>query len=96
MFEHIIQLIKILASVASIGIGAWTIVRVFGKDRLFEDAQDRDGTIIMLLIFATFWGLMWMFRASLKGEIISGIIIGLVGSISMMVAFFYKRNGDKS
>ena len=96
MFENILALIEILAILIGIAIGGWVIIHVFGKAQLFEDAQDRDGTIIMLLIFATFWGLMWIFRESLKGEIISGIIIGLVGSISMMVAFFYKRNGDKS
>ena len=94
--DPLLQIAEKLAMVVSIGMVAWAAVRIFGKDQVFEDASDRDGTIIMLLIFATFWGLIWLFREPLKGEVISGVIIGLVGSISMMVAFFYKKNGDRS
>lgn len=96
MFENIIQLIEILAIVAGLCIGAWTIVRVFGREQIFEDAQDRDGTIILVLVFAAFGGLIWVFKEKVSAEVVAGLAGTLIGSISTMVQSFYRKNGDKS
>ena len=96
MFENIIQLIEILAIVIGIAIGAWTIVRIFGREQIFEDARDRDGTIILVLVFAAFAGLIWVFRASITEEVVAGLAGTLIGSISTMVQSFYRKNGDRS
>ena len=96
MFENIIQLIEILAIVVGIGIGGWVIVRVFGKDQIFENAEDRDGTIILVLVFTAFAGLIWVFRASITEEVVAGLAGTLIGSISTMVQSFYRKNGDRS
>ena len=95
MFENIIQVMEILAVVVGIGIGAWVLVRVFGKDQIFEDAQDRDGTIVLILVFAAFGGLIWLFKASITEEVIAGLAGTLIGSISTMVQSFYRKNGDR-
>ena len=95
MFENIIRLVEILAIVVGIGLGAWTVVRVFGKEQVFEDARDRDGTIILLLVFAVFAGLIWLFRASITEEVVAGLAGTLIGSISTMVQSFYRKNGDR-
>ena len=96
MFENIIQIIEILAIVIGIAIGAWAIVRVFGREQIFEDAQDRDGTIILILVFLAFGGLIYMFRASITEEVVAGLAGTLIGSISTMVQSFYRKNGDRS
>ena len=96
MFENILKLIEILAIVGGIGIGGWVVVRVFGKEQIFEDAKDRDGTIILVLVFAAFAGLIWVFRESITEEVVAGLAGTLIGSISTMVQAFYRKNGDKS
>ena len=95
MFENIIQIIEVLAIVMSIAIGAWAIVRIFGRDQIFEDAQDRDGTIILILVFVAFGGLLWVFKASITEEVVAGLAGTLIGSISTMVQSFYRKNGDR-
>ena len=96
MFENIIQVLEILAIVIGIAIGAWTLVRIFGRDQIFEDAQDRDGTIILILVFFAFGGLIWVFKASITEEVVAGLAGTLIGSISTMVQSFYRKNGDRS
>ena len=95
MFENIIQLIEILAIVIGIAIGAWTIVRIFSREQVFEDAQDRDGTIILILVFAAFGGLIWVFKEKVSAEVVAGLAGTLIGSISTMVQSFYRKNGDR-
>ena len=95
MFENIIQIIEILAIVIGVAIGAWTIVRVFGREQIFEDAQDRDGTIILVLVFAAFGGLIWVFKEKVSAEVVAGLAGSLIGSISTMVQSFYRKNGDR-
>lgn len=95
MFENIIQIIEILAIVIGVAIGAWTIVRVFGREQIFEDAQDRDGTIILVLVFAAFGGLIWVFKEKVSAEVVAGLAGTLIGSISTMVQSFYRKNGDR-
>ena len=96
MFENIIQIVEILAIVIGIAIGAWTVVRIFGREQIFEDAQDRDGTIILIMVFAAFGGLIWVFKASITEEVVAGLAGTLIGSISTMVQSFYRKNGDRS
>ena len=60
------------------------------KQPLFENAQDRDGTLVMFGVGGILVWLLWTFAPQLSNEVLAGIAIGQSNAFTMIVAFHYK------
>ena len=66
------------------------IANIFLGRKIFESGRDRDGTILMFLLFFAFIFTLSLFAKIMTGEVISTIIGSITGSIGTAAAFTYK------
>ena len=66
------------------------IANIYAGRRIFESGRDRDGTILMFLLFFSFIFTLSLFAAIMTGEVISTIIGNITGAITTAAAFIYK------
>ena len=91
---HLIQL-KQICVVLLFGF-FFFLIREKLRGQWFENAQDRDGTFIMMgVIFLNVF--MWLyFGDRLSAEVLAGIAIGFAQAIALIVAYFFKsKNGGE-
>ena len=60
------------------------------KQPLFENAQDRDGTLVMFAVGGILVWILATFASVLSVEVLAGIAIGMSNAFTMIVAFHYK------
>ena len=86
MLEFTLKVILIVAVV---------IVAIVFREKLrqpiFEDARDRDGTLVMFMVAGVLVWLLWSFASQLSNEVLAGIAIGQSNAFTMIVAFHYKN-----
>ena len=90
IFEDIVALIVVLLI---IGVAVY-LTR--NSKKFFEDADDRDNTLLMIKVFALFASYLILFRHQLTAEVISGFggtILGML--LSMVNSRYGKNNGGK-
>ena len=66
------------------------ISNMYAGRKVFESGRDRDGTILMFLLFFAFVFTLSLFAKIMTGEVISTIIGSITGSIGTAAAFTYK------
>ncbi len=92
-YKEWIEGLLLIAIIIILLMGAF---RLFKKEQIFESAEDRDATITMMLTFVSYWGMIYIFHDKISNEFISGLIVGQVSNIGMIVAFHYRiKNGQK-
>ena len=86
-------LFRLLPYGVCVVLGFLLCVLVLRKKPIFESGLDRDGTLLMFLLFGAFFFMIGMFQSLITGELLSNIIGNITGGILTAVAFTYK---DKS
>ena len=62
--------------------------------KMFESSKDRDGTIMMFLLFISAFYTMGLFAEMVSDTMVAQIIGGIWGSIGTAAAFVYKDKMD--
>ena len=95
MVENLLNGLEIIAIIVALLAVAFIGVRIFGRENSFENAQDRDSTVAMLLVFGMFIGVLWIFKGELTGNIITGLVMTLSNLVGMIIGFYFKEKRNK-
>lgn len=81
-------------------LASFTTLYFTRKDiKVFESSRDRDGTILLLLLFAALFYTQALFAEQMSSEMVANIIGNITGGILTACAFVYKdkdrQKGDK-
>ena len=86
--------LSIVAFAILIGMALQSFISKRGVP-MFESSNDRDGTIMMFLLFISAFYTMALFSAMISDTMVAQIIGGIWGSIGTATAFVYKDKSDK-
>lgn len=92
MWELLIKCVAVSVSVLAV---SWAFVRVFAHRQFFASPEDRDNTVVIFLVFGLIWWILHNYKDEITAEVIAGLAGALMGSISTMVIFYFKANGEK-
>ena len=90
VLEDIVALIVILLI---IGV---TVYLTRNSKKFFEDAEDRDNTLLMIKVFALFASYLILFRHQLTAEVIAGFGGTILGMLLSMVNSKYGKGKNGS
>ena len=99
MWVHVAHIIELIAVLALVVAACKIAIIIAKKDKVFENARDRDSTMYMCLAFGLIIFLLYKFGDKVSAETLGGVIIGVTGTVGTIGGYLFGKqmvdNGAK-